>query len=112
MKHSKLSIYACCISLALIAAAALAEGPKPKRTNRAIELLEQGQPIYYTGVEDRSYEGGNKAAKTWADYITYEMEHGPFDVGGLHEFMRGLDTGFTIVEAHRMKRTSCSGLLA
>jgi hypothetical protein len=23
--------------------------PKPKHINRAIELLEQGQPIYYTG---------------------------------------------------------------
>ena len=23
--------------------------PKPKRINRAIELLEAGQPIYYTG---------------------------------------------------------------
>ena len=26
-----------------------AQAPKPKRINRAIELLEQGQPIYYTG---------------------------------------------------------------
>ena len=30
-----------------------ADTPKPKRINRAIELLEQGQPIYYTG----SHEG-------------------------------------------------------
>ena len=26
-----------------------AQTPKPKHINRAIELLEQGQPIYYTG---------------------------------------------------------------
>ena len=53
------------------------------RTNKAVDMLAQGQPIYYTGAEDRSYEGGRAAAKTWADYITYEMEHGPFDVAGL-----------------------------
>jgi len=41
------------------------------RVNRAIELLEQGQPIYYSGAEERGFEGGVQAAKTWADYITY-----------------------------------------
>ena len=25
---------------------------KPKRINKAIELLEQGQPVYYTGSHD------------------------------------------------------------
>ena len=33
-----------------------------KRVNRAIELLEQGQPIYYTGAPDVSYEGGREMA--------------------------------------------------
>ena len=60
------------------------------RVNRAIELLEQGQPIYYGGVEDRSFEGGVRAADTWADYLTFEMEHGIFDVRELSDFMRGL----------------------
>ena len=32
-------------------------------------------------------------AQTWADYITYDMEHGPFDVAKLAEFMRGLVKG-------------------
>src|SRR5438034_3259716 len=31
----------------LILAPAVAQGPKAKRINRAIELLSQGQPIYY-----------------------------------------------------------------
>src|SRR5258707_1158369 len=52
------------------------------RTNKAVDMLAQGQPIYYTGAEDRSYEGGRAAAKTWADYITYEMEHGAYDRRG------------------------------
>ena len=41
-------------SFVLVAAAAAvvslgAQAPKPKHVNRAIELLEAGQPIYYTG---------------------------------------------------------------
>jgi 4-hydroxy-2-oxoheptanedioate aldolase len=72
-----------------------------KRINKAAELLGQGQPIYYTGAENRTYEGGKQAAKTWADYITYEMEHGPFDIGALHEFMRGLVDGGPTASGHR-----------
>ena len=71
------------------------------RVNRAIELLEQGQPIYYTGTADRGFEGGVKAAKTWADYITYEMEHAPFDVSNLADFMRGLVAGGPTRSGHR-----------
>ncbi len=51
-----------------------------KRINKAVELLAQDQPIYYTGAENRTYEGGRAAAQTWADYITFEMEHGAYDV--------------------------------
>src|SRR5438477_6268706 len=71
------------------------------RVNRAIELLEQKQPIYYTGAEDRGFEGGKKAANTWADYITYEMEHGPFDVADLADFMRGLAAAGPVRSGHR-----------
>ncbi len=66
------------------------------RVNRAVELLEQGQPIYYTGATGRGYEGGKASAGTWADYIAYDMEHGAFDITELREFMRGLvDAGPT-----------------
>src|SRR5579859_3281528 len=71
------------------------------RVNRAIELLEQGQPIYYTGAGERTFEGGVKAADTWADYIAYEMEHGPFDITALHNFMRGLAHAGTTRSGHR-----------
>ena len=40
----------------------------PKRINKAIELLERGQPIYYAGAHG-GYEEGRKMARTWADYI-------------------------------------------
>jgi 4-hydroxy-2-oxoheptanedioate aldolase len=78
--------------------------PKPKHINRAIELLEEGQPIYYTGSHsgtEGSFEQGKKDAQTWADYISYDMEHAPFDVQGLREYMRGLVAGGPTKSGHR-----------
>ncbi len=72
---------------------------KPKRINRAIELLEQGQPIYYTHGHG-GFEEGKKMAQTWADYINYEMEHGTFDFQNLREFMRGLVAGGPTKSGH------------
>jgi 4-hydroxy-2-oxoheptanedioate aldolase len=86
------------ISAALAATQLQAQSPdtaKGKRINRAIELLEAGQPIYYTGGRG-GYEEGKKMAATKADYINYEMEHGAFDMKELRDFMRGLvDAGPT-----------------
>ena len=76
----------------------------PNRINRAIELLEQDQPIYYTGGHtgaDLTYEGGKEIAGTWADYINVGMEHGSFDMAGLDEFMRGLVDGGPTNSGHR-----------
>ena len=45
-----------------------AQTPKPKRINRAIELLEQGQPIYYNGSHFGTvgtFEQGKQDAQTW-----------------------------------------------
>jgi 4-hydroxy-2-oxoheptanedioate aldolase len=60
------------------------------RVNRCIELLEQGQPIYYTGVEELSFESGRALAGTWADFLSLDFEHRPLDVIGLSAFMDGL----------------------
>src|SRR5260370_12284504 len=83
---------------------ALAQAPKAKGINRAIERLEQGQPIYYTGSHSGtsgSYEQGVKDAQTYADYINYDMEHAPFDVKGLADYMRGLVAGGPTKSGHR-----------
>jgi 4-hydroxy-2-oxoheptanedioate aldolase len=95
---------AVCFCLILGCAATLAQTPKPKRVNRAIELLEQGQPIYYTGSHSGTtgtFEQGKKDAQTWADYISYDMEHAPFDVAGLAEYMKGLVAGGPTRSGHR-----------
>jgi 4-hydroxy-2-oxoheptanedioate aldolase len=88
------------VSIAIPLAGQSATPPKPARINRAIELLEQGQPVYYTTGRG-GYEEGKKLALTASDYINYEMEHGSFDMTALREFMRGLVDGGPTRSGHR-----------
>lgn len=71
------------------------------RVNKAIELLEQGQPIYYSGASEHSFEGGVRDAQTWADYLVFEMEHGLFNIPALDQYMRGLVKGGPTPSGHR-----------
>ena len=64
--------------------AAIPEMPKQttrtgKRVNRIIDMWLKNQPVYYAQISGGGYEEGKKMSATKADYITYEMEHGPFD---------------------------------
>jgi 2-keto-3-deoxy-L-rhamnonate aldolase RhmA len=69
------------------------------RINRAIELLQQDQAIYYDGPHSGhvlTYAQGREDAGTWADYMNVGMEHGAFDMTGLAEYVRGMfDAGPT-----------------
>ena len=63
------------------------------RVNKAIAKLEKGEPVFYTGGHagmELTYEAGVGMADTWADYINVGMEHGPLDVAGLTQFMKGM----------------------
>lgn len=71
------------------------------RINRAIELLEQDQPVFYGGGFPLTHDGGVEAAKTHLDYILFDFEHSPFDVAGLRGFMRGLVAGGPTASGHR-----------
>ena len=74
------------------------------RTNRAIELLAQGQAIYYVGGHSGhvlTRAQGRDDAGTWADYINVGMEHGSFDMPGLAEYMQGLVEGGPTRSGHR-----------
>src|SRR5438105_5323105 len=76
----------------------------PNRINRAIELLELDQAIYYTGGHSGhvlTYPQGCEDAHVWADYINVGMEHGAFDMAGLAEYMRGLVEGGPTRSGHR-----------
>jgi 4-hydroxy-2-oxoheptanedioate aldolase len=71
------------------------------RINRAIELLAAGQPVYCTTVEELTYEQGVEQAGTWADYLTVDVEHHPFEPAALLAFMRGLVGGGPTRTGHR-----------
>jgi 4-hydroxy-2-oxoheptanedioate aldolase len=71
------------------------------RINPAIELLASGQPVYCTVAPELSYERGIEEAKTWADYLTVELEHHPFAPAALLAFMRGLVDGGPTRSGHR-----------
>lgn len=89
-----------CLTTTVFSQEAVDRPYQPKRINKCIELLEQGQPIYY--IESYGgYEEGKKLAQTWADYIYFNMEHLPLDFGLLREFMRGLVDGGPTVSGHR-----------
>src|ERR1700686_3321224 len=75
---------------------------KPKRRNKAIELLEDGQPIYNASAQGGDgYDVGLKLSQTYNDFIIYEMKHGTFDVAALRQFMLGLAKGGPTKSGHR-----------
>lgn len=78
---------------------------KPRRLNKAIELWEDGQPIYYggsgLGPSVDPYAQGVRMARTYMDAINVEMEHGALDFMQLREFMRGLVDGGPTRSGHR-----------
>ena len=74
------------------------------RVNRAIELLANDQPIYYTGAHAGhvlTHAQGMEDAGTWADYINVGMEHGAFDMTGLDQYLDGLVDGGPMRSGHR-----------
>jgi 4-hydroxy-2-oxoheptanedioate aldolase len=73
---------------------------KPKRINKAIELLESGQPVYYDYGRG-GYAEGKAAAKTWGDLLMYDMEGATLDFAALRAFMKGLVDGGPTASGHR-----------
>jgi 4-hydroxy-2-oxoheptanedioate aldolase len=71
------------------------------RINRVIELLAQGQPVYTTSLAEPGYERGRAAAGSWADYLTVDLEHHPFEPAALRQLMRGLVDGGPTRSGHR-----------
>ena len=96
------------LSFAVLLATAVVTGGQtgdasytPTRINRVIELLDQGQPVYYDQVNGGGYDEGKALAHTWSDYITYNLEHSPFDMVALRAFMQGLVDGGPTKSGHR-----------
>ena len=75
-----------------------------KRINRLVELLGQGQAIYYDGHHSGhvlTHAQGMEDAATWADYMNIGMEHGCFDMTGLEAYMRGMVAAGAARSGHR-----------
>jgi 4-hydroxy-2-oxoheptanedioate aldolase len=85
---------------AFTAAAQPANSWKPARVNKCVELLSMRQPIYYAQAYG-GYDEGKKNAKTWADYLTFDMESNPLDFKLLRDFMKGLVDGGPTPSGHR-----------
>jgi 4-hydroxy-2-oxoheptanedioate aldolase len=107
-----------CIGSMLMSTAALAQQAAPpanaviapmpnkavrtgKHVNRIIDMWLKNQPVYYAQTSGGGYEEGKKMSSTQADYITYDMEHGPLDFTQLRAFMKGLVDGAGTRTGHR-----------
>ncbi len=73
----------------------------PKRINKAIELIEMGEPVYYFQFPGGGYEDGKSMSQTWADAIGYNVEQAPFNALQFKEFMQGLIDGGPTPSGHR-----------
>jgi 4-hydroxy-2-oxoheptanedioate aldolase len=74
------------------------------RINRAIELLAQDQPIYYSGGHTGhvlTREQGVKDVHIWSDYINVGFEHGSMDFAGLADYLTGMVEGGPTYSGHR-----------
>jgi len=80
------------------------------RVNRCIELLEQGQPVYYDRVDplELSYDLGHELSDTWADYLRIEFEHQGLDAVALSRFMRGMVDAGPTRSGHRTPTVMCT----
>jgi 4-hydroxy-2-oxoheptanedioate aldolase len=79
----------------------------PRRINKAIELLEDRQPVYYINGYG-GYNEGKALAKTWADYILVDLEQNPLDITKMREFMQGLVDGGPTPSGHRTPAVICT----
>jgi len=81
-----------------------AEAPEqlePKRINKAIELLEMGEPVYYVQVSSGGYEAGLRLAQTYADAVGYNLEQASYSMMEFRAFIQGLIDGGPTPSGHR-----------
>ncbi len=67
----------------------------PPRSNPVIKLLEQGKPAFsiwgnYIGVGKDYHAAVTLQNNRNYDFILYDLEHDPFDIEGLSQFLRAL----------------------
>lgn len=83
-------------SLTLIAGLSLAQ--TDTRLNRVIELLESDQPAFGLLAFDYSLNNARSLARSPLDFVIIDMEHAPYDIERLREFLLGMTDKRSILE--------------
>lgn len=91
------------IALPLICASAMAVGfsasaQDEPRLNKAIELLENDEVAFGILSFDYSLNNARSLARSGLDFIIIDMEHAPFDIERLREFLLGMTDKRAIAE--------------
>ena len=88
--------------LAVVSAAQLssvsAQVDDDGRLNRAIELLENDQPAFGVLSFDYSLNNARSMSRSGLDFIIIDMEHSPFDIERLRQFLLGMTDNRMILE--------------
>lgn len=68
------------------------------RLNKAIELLENDEPAFGLLSFDYSLNNARSLSRSGLDFIIIDMEHAPFDVERIREFLLGMTDKRAILE--------------
>jgi 4-hydroxy-2-oxoheptanedioate aldolase len=94
-QHVVFAVVAMACASAVPLASAQTTAPPPPRSNPVIRLLEQDKPAFsiwanYVGVGKDYHAAVTLQNNKNFDFIIYDLEHDPFDVEGLSQFLRPL----------------------
>ena len=76
----------------------LATNVSAQRVNKLIELFENGEPGFGVLSFDYSLNNARSLATSGLDFVFIDMEHAPFDVERLREFLLGMTNKRSILE--------------
>lgn len=86
------------ISLFAFSIMPMASAQDAPRLNKAIELLENDQPAFGLLSFDYSLSNARSLARSGLDFIIIDMEHAPFDIESLRQFLLGMTDKRSILE--------------
>ena len=74
------------LAIAIFTPGMLSAQEAVKHLNPVIEKLAAGKPFIGFQTGDLSLQNARTLARADIDYVYLEMEHGPMDFAGLHQF--------------------------
>lgn len=86
------------VGLHILVAASTAAAQDAPRLNKAIELLEADQAAFGLLSFDYSLSNARSLARSGLDFIIIDMEHAPFDIERLRQFLLAMTDKRSILE--------------